>query len=92
MKNSTTFIFLLLISFRAFAQLPAFEWANQCGNPPNTTDAKTSLASGQDGEFYLSGEFLDTAQFGNKVLVAAGGTDIFLVKYTAEGTASGRTG
>lgn len=85
MKNSTTFIFLFLISFRAIAQLPAFEWANQCGNPPNTTDAKTSLASGQDGELYLSGEFLDTARFGNKVLVAAGGIDIFLVKYTAEG-------
>lgn len=85
MKYFYPVIFLFLITIQAFSQLPEFEWANQCGNPPNTTDTKTTLASGQDGHFYLSGEFLDTVQFGSKILVSAGGTDIFLVKYTAEG-------
>ena len=87
MKYSFSLLFSLLITIRVFSQLPVFEWANQCGNPPNTTDTKTTLASGQDGHFFLSGEFLDTAEFGNKVIVSAGGTDIFLVKYTEEGEA-----
>jgi len=87
MKYSFSIIFILFITIRVFSQLPVFEWANQCGNPPNTTDTKTALASGIDGNFYLSGEFLDTAQFGNKMLVSAGGTDIFLVKYNSEGIA-----
>jgi hypothetical protein len=85
MKYSFTLILLVFISILSFSQVPEFEWANQCGNPPNTTDTKTALASGQDGNFYISGEFLDTAQFGDKFLVSAGGTDIFLVKNTAEG-------
>lgn len=86
MRYSYSIIFFVLITFRLYSQLPDFVWANQCGNPPNTTDTKTILASGPDGSFYLSGEFLDTAQFGNKMLVSAGGTDIFLVKHTAGGT------
>jgi len=87
MKYFSSVIFLFLITIQAFPQLPEFDWANQCGNPPNTTDTKTTVASGQDGQFYLSGEFLDTVQFGDKLLISAGGTDIFLVKYTAEGNA-----
>jgi WD40 repeat protein len=85
MKYSFALIFLIVFLNLSFSQVPEFEWANQCGNPPNTTDTKTTLASGQDGNFFISGEFLDTAQFGDKFLVSAGGTDIFLVKNTAEG-------
>jgi hypothetical protein len=77
--------FLIIISFRGFSQQPAFEWVSQCGNPPNTSDTKTVLAAGQEGQFYLAGEFLDTTQFGEKMLISSGGTDIFLAKYTAEG-------
>jgi hypothetical protein len=85
MKYLITPIFLLLITAVSYSQLPQFEWANQLGNPPNTTDTKTSLAHGQDGSFFLAGEFLDTVQFGNKIMVSAGGTDIFLAKYDADG-------
>jgi hypothetical protein len=85
MKYSFALILLVFISILSFSQVHEFEWANQCGNPPNTTDTKTTLASGHDGNFFISGEFLDTAQFGDKFLVSAGGTDIFLVKNTAEG-------
>lgn len=64
--------------------MPEFQWAVQCGNPPNSTDTKTRLASIPDGSYFMSGEFLDTAQFGTKTLVSAGGTDVFLVKYSAD--------
>jgi hypothetical protein len=30
------------------------------------------LASGPDGQFYLAGEFLDTTQFGDKMLISSG--------------------
>jgi hypothetical protein len=85
MKQFISIVFLLISAFNVFSQQPAFEWASQCGNPPNTTDTKTVLASGPDGQFYLAGEFLDTTQFGGKMLISSGGTDIFLAKHTAEG-------
>jgi hypothetical protein len=85
MKYSLFVIFLVFTAMQVFSQRPAFEWASQCGNPPNTTDTKTVLASGVDGQFFLAGEFLDTTQFGDKMLISSGGTDIFLVKHTEEG-------
>lgn len=78
--------FLFISAFCAYSQPPAFEWVSQCGNPPNTTDTKTVLAAGPEGQFYLAGEFLDTTQFAEKMLISSGGTDIFLAKYTPEGT------
>jgi len=74
-----------LVLIPGFAQLPEFEWASQCGNPPNTTETRSSLAACSDGTFYMSGEFRDTAQFGNKSLVSAGGTDVFLVRHSETG-------
>lgn len=85
MKRYLSFIILVFTSLSVFSQQPAFEWVSQCGNPPNTTDTKTVLASGIDGQFYLAGEFLDTTQFGEKMLISSGGTDIFLAKFTPEG-------
>ncbi len=62
------------------SQPAGFEWAYECGNPPNSTDTKSSLAV--SGEYiYMAGEFTDTATFGNKSLLSTGGTDIYLVKY-----------
>jgi hypothetical protein len=87
MKLLIPIFLFVLITFRVSGQLPDFSWAYQCGNPPNSTDTKTALVSCEDGCFYMAGEFLDTAQFGVKTLVASGGTDVFLVKYTAEGEA-----
>jgi hypothetical protein len=85
MKQFISTVFLFISAFTAFSQQPEFEWVSQCGNPPNTTDTKTVLASGPEGQFYLAGEFLDTTQFGEKMLISSGGTDIFLAKYTPEG-------
>ena len=85
MKYILISILLLQISSALYSQEPDFLWANQCGNPPNTSDTKSAIAPGADGSFYMAAEFLDTVAFGEKVLVSAGGTDIYLVKHTAEG-------
>lgn len=87
MKTGNFAFIFMMLSLVGFSQLPDFEWASQCGNPPNTTDTKTVLASCEDGSFFMAGEFLDTAQFGTKTIVSAGGTDVFLVKYAEDGEA-----
>lgn len=79
-------ILLLFTFLNGYAQAPEFDWVSQCGNPPNTTDTKSVLAAGSDGSFFLAGEFLDTADFGNKVMISRGGTDIFLIKNDAAGS------
>ena len=78
-------IFTLFFIFHLTAQQADFEWVVKCGNPPNTTDTKTTIATAEDGSFYLAGEFVDTADFGIKSLISAGGTDIFLVKHDNQG-------
>lgn len=81
--------FILIYLFSApllYSQQPEFTWANQCGNPPNTSDTKSTLASGPYGSIYMAAEFLDTVQFGEKMLVSSGGTDIYLVKFFEDGT------
>ncbi|MBW6460487.1 MAG: T9SS type A sorting domain-containing protein [Bacteroidales bacterium] len=77
------FLFQLLI---ANGQQPSFEWVTECGNPPNTTDAKTDLAPDNMGGFYFAGEFVEMAEFGAKTILSSGGTDVFLVKLDADGS------
>ena len=85
MKIPGLISFFILSFLSLHAQQATFEWASQCNNPPNTTDTKTVLSTGSEGCFYLAGEFADTADFGDQILVSEGGTDICLVRYTSEG-------
>jgi hypothetical protein len=86
MKYLVMLILMMSATLSGISQQAEFEWAVQCGNPPNTTDVKTSLAAAEDGSFYLAGEFTDTAFFGNKNIISAGGTDVFLVKHNSQGS------
>jgi hypothetical protein len=85
MKSVYSCLVIFLTVINGFGQITEFEWAGQWGSPPNTTDAKTRLVSCTDGSFYMSGEFVDTAFFIDKRLVSEGGTDLYLVKYSAQG-------
>lgn len=81
-----TIITLCLLPFTFLnAQQPDFLWAAQFGNPPNSSDAKSTLASDSEGNFYMAAEFTGTIELGNKQLVSSGGTDVFLVKYNQDG-------
>jgi hypothetical protein len=86
MRNILFVLFFTIFLTPGFSQQPAFTWANMCGNPPNTSDTKSCLASGPYGSIYMAAEFLDTVQFGEKMLVSSGGTDIYLVKFFEDGT------
>lgn len=81
-------IILLLFSLMPgwmHSQQAVFDWALACGNPPNTTDTRTCLASGPYGTFVLAGEFLNTASFGDHSLASQGGTDVFITTFTSGG-------
>lgn len=81
----TIFLFICFL-IAGYSQQASFDWAIQCNNPPNTTDTKTVLATGEDNSFYIAGEFVDTAVFDKDSLVSAGGTDVFLVKNNSQGS------
>ena len=86
MKTFTLLIFLvalLSIDCPVFCQESSFQWAFECGNPPNSTDTKTILTSDIQDNIIQAGEFLDTAVFKDKSVISAGGTDVFIVKYIA---------
>ena len=85
MRISGLITALIIIVFNAQSQTIEFEWVEMFGNPPNTTDTRTTLSSMNDGSFFMAGEFLDTALFGTKTMVSAGGSDIFLTKCSQSG-------
>lgn len=85
MVRFLTILLSVIVSGELLSQQTNFDWAEQCGNPPNTTDAKTCLASGPGGHFTMAGEFINSAAFGDEILNAVGGTDVFIVQYNASG-------
>jgi hypothetical protein len=85
MIRKTCLILSLSLPLILAAQQATFDWSNSCGNPPNTTDTRTCLASGVNGSFVMAGEFLNDASFDDETLNSAGGTDVFIVKYASNG-------
>jgi hypothetical protein len=85
MKSAALILLFTVFALSMHAQQAEFLWALSCGNPPNTTDTKTVLAHGEDGAFYLAGEFTDTAMYGQHMMISEGGTDIGLICYNSDG-------
>ncbi len=79
-------VLLILFSGLSFSQQHSFEWVMEFGNPPNTTDTRTTLAAGEPGQFFMAGEFVDTAWFGDSSLESSGGTDVFIARMTGDGS------
>jgi hypothetical protein len=58
-------------------------WVRQAGGPD--PDVGMGIAVDAEGNVYVTGEFGSTAQFGPFTLVSAGGSDVFVAKYSPEG-------
>ena len=86
MSKYPIILIFICLALNLSAQQTSYDWAQKCGNPPNTTDARTCMASGQDGSFIMAGEFLEEAKFGDVILNSAGGTDIFIAYYEQDGS------
>ena len=80
------FILSLALFGSASAQAPSFLWAKAAGGT-NYDDAN-SVATDANGNVYVTGYFQSpTITFGTTTLTNAGGFDIFIVKYDANGNA-----
>jgi hypothetical protein len=77
------FIFNCLI---AEAQLPSWQWAHSAGRY-TSHDYCYGLATDQNGNSYITGEFQDTIDFGSTTLINSGsyGEMMFITKYDAMG-------
>src|SRR4051812_34303619 len=75
----------LLLLAPAFAAAGPLEiaWAVRAGGP--TADKARGIAADAAGNVYLTGEFGETADFGEFTLTSRGGLDFFLAKYDATG-------
>lgn len=60
------------------------EWAQKAGG--NSTDEITGLVTDISGNVYISGNFKNSAFFGNTTINSAGDKDIFIAKYNTGGS------
>ncbi len=89
MKKIRTTIVLALLSITAFAQVPAWQWANSAGG--NVSDESVSIAKDASGNVFICGKFYSPSiTFGTFTLTNldnSGTTaDVFLVKYNSAGS------
>ena len=77
-------ISLIIFSFLSANSQAGFNWAQACGQP-FYGETKSILMSDATGNFFMGGNFVETAVFGTESLISSGGTDIFIVKYDPEG-------
>ncbi len=61
----------------------ALRWLQTGGGPG--ADRWNGLAFGLDGELYVTGTFRGTAAFGARTLIARGGSDVMIARYSATG-------
>jgi hypothetical protein len=83
MKKLFISIALIMAGFSLLAQA-GFEWAQSCGHP-FYSETKSILEADADGNIFMAGNFIETAEFGTDYITSAGGTDIFIAKYNKFG-------
>ncbi len=74
---------ILIHPFSIAAQGVNYDWAYGFGNPSIYEGTTTITADGEN--YYVAGEFSDTAIFGEQTLIAQGLHDIFLSKFDHQG-------
>ena len=81
MKKSILFVLLSVLSALAFSQ--DWDWTKAAGGP--AVDKVTGIATDLTGNIFVTGYFDSTIAFDSTQLVSAGGTDVFIAKYDADG-------
>lgn len=56
------------------------------GGGGNMADISTAIAADQNGNCYVTGDFEGTAELGKKIIESAGKNDVFLAKFSSDGT------
>lgn len=66
------------------ANLPIADWATRYGGPGD--DSGIAVAVAPNGDLVMTGAFTNTMNVGGAPLSSAGGTDIWVARYKADGT------
>jgi hypothetical protein len=86
-KFRRIFLLILLLTVLGlgvvFAQGTDFHWAKSAGGVG--WDAGVAVSTDASGNIYVTGYFEGTASFDSTDVTSAGGTDIFIAKYTPSG-------
>ena len=83
MKKVFLISIVVLMASNCFSQLPNWIWARQATG--TVMQNAWSVATDVQGNVYATGWYDSTMVFGSFLLPSAGGDDIFLVKYDANG-------
>jgi len=85
MKARIILLSFLLIVFSAalFSQAPEWQWATQAGGSGN--DAGNGIAIDENGNNYVTGNFIYNVTFGSFILTSNGVNDIFVTKLDSDG-------
>ncbi|MBI4930778.1 MAG: SBBP repeat-containing protein [Bacteroidetes bacterium] len=81
MKKLIFFFALFFLSIFSFSQ--EWEWTKVAGGP--AVDKITGIATDLTGNIFVTGYFDSIIAFDSTRLVSAGGTDVFIAKYDADG-------
>lgn len=81
MKKTYTLLFILFFYILGFSQ--DWQWTKIAGGP--TVDKVSGVATDLTGNIFITGYFDSTIVFDSIHLVSAGGTDVFVAKYDADG-------
>jgi len=86
MKRTILFAILMsaCLSVPALALTPAHRWSERHGDAADQNGA--SLAADPAGNVYVAGYFQGEIDLGGGPLTSAGSTDVFLAKFSADGT------
>lgn len=83
MKKIVLVFSLILVTNCIFSQEPEWIWADNAGGLYD--DCSYDVASDNDGNSYITGEFRNTATFGSIELVSQGYVDVFIAKLDSNG-------
>ena len=59
-------------------------WAKRVGG--SSYDAGSAIAADRSGNFFITGNFSGSAEFGTKIIATKGAQDIFIAKYSPDGS------
>ncbi|MEK6614496.1 MAG: SBBP repeat-containing protein [Bacteroidota bacterium] len=81
--NKSFFFLLFFFLGNIFSFSQEWEWTKIAGGP--SVDKVTGIATDLTGNIFVTGYFDSTIVFDSTRLVSAGGTDVFIAKYDADG-------
>jgi hypothetical protein len=70
---------LILASYISYSQEPVFDWAERGGNS-SFSSGNAEVLNLQNGDIFLCGDFLETAEFGDHSIFSVGENDIYITR------------